>query len=146
MAAVMSDRYCIHSNQTKHFRFSAGDLLTCCPNCGDCNAGNIDLAWQYWITDGLVSGGPYGSNESCRPYEIAPCEHHMNGSRPRCGKIGDTPKCNRKCEPSFKIGYNEDKMHGQSAYSIDGGESAIQGEILANGPVEGCFMVYEDFF
>lgn len=64
----MSDRVCIHSNGTKNFRFSADDLVSCCMNCGQgCNGGFPGAAWEYWVEEGIVSGGPYGS-EQVIPY------------------------------------------------------------------------------
>lgn len=143
---AMSDRYCIHSNQTEHFRFSADDLVSCCHTCGfGCNGGFPGAAWSYWGRKGLVSGGAYGSSQGCRPYEIAPCEHHVNGSRPGCDATeGKTPKCNKQCQDSYKVNYNDDKKFGKSSYSVSKDVSKIQNEIMTNGPVEGAFSVYED--
>lgn len=60
----MSDRVCIHSNGKQNFRFSADDLVSCCWTCGmGCNGGYPGMAWRYWVRKGLVSGGPYGSNQ-----------------------------------------------------------------------------------
>lgn len=60
----MSDRVCIHSNATVHFRFSADDLVSCCHTCGfGCNGGFPGMAWSYWVRKGIVSGGSYGSNQ-----------------------------------------------------------------------------------
>lgn len=60
----MSDRYCIASNATKHFRFSSEELVSCCMLCGmGCNGGFPGSAWRYWVSKGLVSGGPYDSNQ-----------------------------------------------------------------------------------
>jgi hypothetical protein len=46
------------------FRFSAEELMTCCPFCSDdafvttCRTGgNAAKALVYWITNGVVSGG-----------------------------------------------------------------------------------------
>lgn len=61
---AMSDRVCIHSNATVHFRFSADDLVSCCHTCGfGCNGGFPGQAWSYWVRKGIVSGGSYGSNQ-----------------------------------------------------------------------------------
>ncbi|XP_057654668.1 cathepsin B [Diorhabda carinulata] len=144
---AMSDRVCIHSNGTVNFHFSADDLVSCCYTCGmGCNGGFPGSAWHYWVRKGLVSGGQYGTKQGCRPYEIAPCEHHVNGSRPACdASEGKTPRCVQKCEGSYKINYNKDKHFGASAYSISSDEKQIQTEIFMNGPVEGAFSVYADF-
>ena len=143
---AMSDRVCVHSNATKHFRFSSDDLLSCCRYCGlGCNGGVPGTAWHYWVRSGIVSGGNYGSNQGCRPYEIPPCEHHINGSRPACdGEGGKTPKCVKQCEGGYPVPYTKDKLRGKKAYSISSEVKQIQKEIMTYGPVEAAFTVYED--
>uniref|UniRef100_A0A1B6G399 Peptidase C1A papain C-terminal domain-containing protein n=2 Tax=Cuerna arida TaxID=1464854 RepID=A0A1B6G399_9HEMI len=142
----MSDRQCIHNNNTGAFHYSAEDLVSCCHTCGfGCNGGFPGAAWRYWVHSGIVSGGNYGSNQGCVPYEIAPCEHHVNGTRPPCSEGGKTPKCEKRCQHTYNVDYNKDKHFGKSAYSVDGDEKQIQIEIMKNGPVEGAFSVYEDF-
>uniref|UniRef100_A0A0A1WUP5 Cathepsin B n=1 Tax=Zeugodacus cucurbitae TaxID=28588 RepID=A0A0A1WUP5_ZEUCU len=143
---AMSDRFCIHSNGTQNFHFSADDLVSCCHTCGfGCNGGFPGAAWSYWTRKGIVSGGAFGSNQGCRPYEIAPCEHHVNGTRPACdGEHGKTPRCQHKCQSSYKGDYVKDKHYGAKSYSIGRNPRDIQEEIYTNGPVEGAFTVYED--
>lgn len=142
----MSDRVCIHSNATVHFHFSSEDLVSCCKLCGfGCNGGFPGMAWTHWVHSGIVSGGLYNSHQGCQPYVIAPCEHHVNGTRPPCSEGGKTPKCVKKCEAGYNVQYKKDLHYGAKAYSINGGEKAIQTEIFKNGPVEGAFSVYEDF-
>lgn len=143
---AMSDRVCIHSKGKLNFHFSADDLVSCCHTCGfGCNGGFPGAAWSYWKRKGIVSGGTYGSNQGCRPYEIAPCEHHVNGTRPPCdGEHGKTPRCQHQCQGTYKVKYNEDKHYGKSSYSITKNVEQIQYEIQTNGPVEGAFTVFED--
>ncbi|XP_067642277.1 cathepsin B [Eurosta solidaginis] len=143
---AMSDRVCIHSQGKLNFRFSADDLVSCCHTCGfGCNGGFPGAAWSYWTRKGIVSGGPFGSKQGCRPYEIAPCEHHVNGTRPTCdGEHGKTPRCQHKCESSYNVDYSKDKHYGSKSYSIGRNPRDIQEEIYKNGPVEGAFTVYED--
>ncbi|XKL62022.1 hypothetical protein PGB90_001855 [Kerria lacca] len=143
----MSDRVCIHSKGEQNFRFSAENLVSCCRICGfGCNGGFPGAAWSYWVRDGIVSGGSYGSNQGCQPYEIEPCEHHTNGSRPSCdSKKSRTPKCHKTCESNYKISYDEDLHYGSKAYSISGNEESIKLEIYNHGPVEAAFTVYDDF-
>uniref|UniRef100_A0A6B2EA13 Putative cathepsin b n=1 Tax=Phlebotomus kandelakii TaxID=1109342 RepID=A0A6B2EA13_9DIPT len=143
---AMSDRYCIHSDAKQHFRFSAEDLVACCHTCGfGCSGGFPGAAWSYWVHKGLVSGGPFGSDQGCQPYAIAPCEHHVNGTRPSCeGEGGKTPKCQKKCQDSYNVAYKDDKHFGKSSYSVSRQEKQIRLEIMKNGPVEGAFTVYED--
>lgn len=141
----MSDRVCIHSQGKTHFRFSAEDLVSCCVTCGlGCNGGYPGMAWNYWVRKGIVSGGSFNSNQGCQPYEIPPCEHHVNGSRPPCTGDHGTPKCVRECEKGYPITYAKDLHFGKSAYSISSQVEQIQTEIMNNGPVEAAFTVYTD--
>uniref|UniRef100_A0A8C9LE51 Cathepsin B n=1 Tax=Pavo cristatus TaxID=9049 RepID=A0A8C9LE51_PAVCR len=111
-----------------------------------CNGGYPSGAWRYWTERGLVSGGLYDSHVGCRPYSIPPCEHHVNGSRPPCtGEGGETPRCSRHCEPGYSPSYKEDKHYGITSYGVPRSEKEIMAEIYKNGPVEGAFIVYEDF-
>ncbi|RZC33457.1 Peptidase C1 and/or Propeptide C1 domain containing protein [Asbolus verrucosus] len=141
----MSDRVCIHSSGEVNFRFSADDLVSCCYTCGaGCNGGFPGAAWHYWVKKGIVSGGSYGSNQGCRPYEIAPCEHHVNGTRPPCTGDDKTPNCKQVCEKGYNVPYNKDRHFGKQAYSVSNNVQQIQKEIMTNGPVEGAFTVYAD--
>ncbi|KAF2892295.1 hypothetical protein ILUMI_13877 [Ignelater luminosus] len=143
---AMSDRVCIHSDGKTNFHFSADDLVSCCATCGlGCNGGYPGAAWSYWVRKGIVSGGLYDSQQGCRPYEIPPCEHHVNGSRPSCETENfDTPTCKKVCEKGYTIPYAKDKHHGKTSYSLPSNVQQIQGEIMKNGPVEGAFVVYSD--
>jgi len=145
---AMSDRVCIASKGKKHAHISAEDLVTCCGReCGDgCNGGDLEPAWRYWLHTGLVTGGNYNSNEGCRPYSIAACEHHTTGSRPACGgEEGNTPACTRQCQSSYNMDYKSDRVFGKTSYSVVNDQRAIMMEIMHHGPVEAAFDVYEDF-
>uniref|UniRef100_A0A9J7Z1A6 Cathepsin B n=1 Tax=Cyprinus carpio carpio TaxID=630221 RepID=A0A9J7Z1A6_CYPCA len=164
-AEAISDRVCIHSNAKVSVEISAQDLLTCCDGCGmgcfvfvflpyninsvfnlRCNGGYPSAAWDFWSSDGLVTGGLYNSHIGCRPYTIEPCEHHVNGSRPPCtGEGGDTPNCDMSCEPGYSPSYKQDKHFGKTSYSVPSNQKDIMKELYKNGPVEGAFTVYEDF-
>uniref|UniRef100_A0A8C1UUY7 Cathepsin B n=1 Tax=Cyprinus carpio TaxID=7962 RepID=A0A8C1UUY7_CYPCA len=146
-AEAISDRICVHSNAKVSVEISAQDLLTCCDSCGmGCNGGYPSAAWNFWNSDGLVSGGLYNSHVGCRPYTIEPCEHHVNGSRPPCsGEGGDTPNCDMSCEPGYSPSYKQDKHFGKTSYSVPPNQKDIMKELFKNGPVEGAFTVYEDF-
>ncbi|XP_030627217.1 cathepsin B-like [Chanos chanos] len=143
---AMSDRICILSAGKVSVEVSAEDLLTCCEDCGmGCFGGYPSSAWDYWAKTGLVTGGLYQSNVGCRPYTIAPCEHHVNGSRPPCSGEQDTPKCDKQCVSGYTLSYPKDKHFGKTAYGIPSNEQQIMAEIYKNGPVEAAFTVYEDF-
>jgi cathepsin B len=82
----------------------------------------------------------------CQPYQIQPCEHHVNGTRMPCSGEGSTPKCINKCTiPSYTVDFLADKHFGAKSYSVKRDESRIMQEIFQNGPVEGAFTVYDDF-
>jgi len=141
---AMSDRFCIHSNIQEHV--SAEDLLSCCSECGfGCDGGFPGSAWDFWVSDGLVSGGNYNSHQGCQPYTIQSCDHHVNGSLPPCGPTQDTPTCVAQCEQGFNDTYKHDKHFGGKSYSVSSDPAQIQTEIFTNGPVEAAFTVYADF-
>ncbi|XP_023332294.1 cathepsin B isoform X2 [Eurytemora carolleeae] len=144
---AMSDRICIHSNGKMNAHVSSENLLSCCYSCGfGCNGGFPGAAWSYWTKKGLVTGGTYGSDQGCQPYQIQPCEHHVNGTRLPCSEGGSTPKCHKFCEnKDYKVDYNKDKSFGASSYSIKRDVKQIQLELMNNGPVEAAFTVFEDF-
>jgi len=144
-AEAMTDRVCIANNGASNPSLSAEDLLSCCVLvCGmGCDGGNPLMAWLYWATSGLVTGGPYDSNEGCYPYQVAACDHHVNGSLPACGPELPTPTCNQTCSDGSD--WVSDKHYGKSFYGVSSDVSAIQTEIMTNGPVEGAFTVFADF-
>lgn len=115
------------------------------PGCS-CFGGYPSSAWTFWTKTGLVTGGLYGSkvgrlwatrcvasvcmvNNSaglrlvfltgCRPYTIAACEHHVNGTRPPCHSIEDTPKCVKQCIAGYSESYPKDKHFGTIPATID---------------------------
>jgi len=147
-AESISDRICVHSNAEQQVLISADDLLSCCGfRCGlGCNGGFPGSAWKYWVRKGLVSGGDYGDQNSCRPYEIQPCEHHTVGPRPNCSsEDASTPKCKRECQSSYSVNYRQDLHFGQRAYKVEAKEEAIKREVMTGGSVEAAFDVYSDF-
>ncbi|KAL5112924.1 Cathepsin B [Taenia crassiceps] len=149
-AEAMSDRLCIQqqkvSGRAEMVRLSADDLLSCCHDCGmGCNGGFPSQAWHFWKHEGLVSGGLYGTKGVCRAYEIPPCEHHVNGTRPPCEGDAPTPKCKTSCQEEYKVPYKKDKHYASKVYSVHSNEDAIKHELLTHGPVEADFEVYADF-
>ncbi|GBN16180.1 Cathepsin B [Araneus ventricosus] len=144
---AMSDRHCIHSNGKVNVEISAEDLLTCCDSCGDgCNGGRPGSAWEYWVNEGLVTGGQYNSHVGCQPYIIPACEHASTpGKLPRCTDVVETPQCVHICEEGYNVSYRADKHFGNTSYSIDKQEDQIKTEIYKNGPVQGTFTVCTDF-
>ena len=99
---------------------------------------------EYWVKEGLVSGGLYSSKSGCQPYLIPNCNHHEPGPYENCSGILPTPKCSRECREGYPVTYENDLHYGETAYAVRGVEN-IQAEIMTNGPVEGAFTVYADF-
>ena len=145
-AETISDRICIHSNAKHKVLISSDQLVTCCTSCGNgCNGGDIAIPFQYWFTVGLVTGGDYHDNTTCKPYEIEPCEHHVKGKLKPCGKTHTyTPACVKKCVDTYNKTFEQDKYYGEKFYYVEG-EQGIKEEIYKYGPVEGAFAVYQDF-
>jgi len=144
---AMTDRLCIASNGAEQYYLSAEDVLSCCDSCGmGCAGGFPEAAWSYWDHTGVVTGGPWDSNEGCYPYQISACDHHVKGKYPPCGQNEvPTPPCKKTCETGYNGTWTGDKHFGASAYAISSAVSQIQTEIMTNGPVEASFTVYLDF-
>nr|XP_015838505.1 PREDICTED: cathepsin B isoform X2 [Tribolium castaneum] len=133
---TMSDRLCIASNATKKFEFSAQDLLACCKECGHgCGGGYSSRAWQYWVTDGIVSGGDFNTSQGCHPYSV------------QAFRDSTTPNCSSFCtNPKYQKNYSEDKRYGARSYRIAKNIEQIQAEIMTSGPVQASYVVYDDFY
>jgi len=145
---AISDRICIHSNQTLQTRISAQDLLTCCGfSCGNgCNGGYPAAAWSYFRNTGIVTGWNYNTTGWCQAYSFPNCDHHVSGKYPNCTGEFPTPKCVKSCDNGYaNHTFADDKRHGNSSYSIANNVEKIQTEILTNGPVGAAFTVYADF-
>jgi len=143
---AISDRHCIHTKGKVNLQISAEDLLSCCDGCGDgCNGGFPGAAWEWWVQNGLVTGGLYDSHVGCQPYTIPTCEHHTTGKLPPCGDIVPTPQCVKMCERGYNVSYSKDKHFGEQSYSVESDDQQIRQEIYTNGPVEAAFTVYADF-
>ncbi|KAK6056665.1 papain family cysteine protease [Cooperia oncophora] len=119
--------------------------MTCCTSCGNgCNGGRAIDAWRYFVSDGVVTGGDYGSMCGCRPYEIPP-DNSWNYHSYRSSILTSTPPCQRRCQTGSGRCYEKDKYYGIDAFRVRNSETDIQREIMKNGPVTASFHVYEDF-
>ncbi|RZB39477.1 Peptidase C1 domain containing protein, partial [Asbolus verrucosus] len=141
-AAVITDRFCIHSGGRIRADFSAEDILTCCnkvdcwgdPN-DQCSGGRMDRAWQFLSEYGGVSGGDFLTNIGCKPYSKEIFKYATtSGCRPFC--------TNR----NYPLSYRRDKKFVEYIKMIwTGNVEEIQDEIMNNGPVQVGMKVYEDF-
>lgn len=89
--------------------------MTCCGAYGSCNSngcgGGVGLdGFLMWRDVGLVTGGPFGSVDGCKPYT-----HHSRCGAP-CSEAtyssSATGNCVRKCSPLYGKSYEEDKHFG----------------------------------
>jgi len=141
-ADAITDRACIFYGDKK--LYSAWDLTSCCRNClGDgvngCNGGYTEYAADFYISNGLVSGGAYGSNVGCKPFPIVP---NSGGAVPT-----STP-CKQSCRAGYTVAYASDRR--KSGYFqkvvISNNVTAIQYHIRGYGPLVAQFDVYADFY
>jgi len=87
----------------------------------------------------------YNVTTWCKPYALAPCDHHVVGTLEPCPASVDTPECKKECKSGWKNTYENDKTYGQSGYRLHNNVDAIKTELFTNGPVEVAFTVYADF-
>nr|AIS22047.1 cathepsin B4 [Fasciola gigantica] len=145
---AMSDRVCIHSNGQMKPRLSARDLLSCCNVCGyGCDGGYPSKAWDYWKSNGIVTGGSLEEPTGCAPYPFPKCDHYIpsTGLKPCPKQAYPTPSCQRKCQAGYNKTYDEDKFYGASSYNVYERENDIMYEIMKNGSVEATFLLFLDF-
>jgi cathepsin B len=97
---------------------SPEDMVSCDTSDYGCGGGYMENAWEYLVNTGVVT-------ESCFKYTAE------DGSAPACASKCDDGSAMKKYKSSNIV-------HPQSV-------DEIKSELL-NGPVEGAFTVYEDFF
>lgn len=117
---ALSDRFCVASQGKVNVVLSPEDMVSCDTRNMGCDGGNLLFAWNYLQKTGIVS-------DSCYPYTAG------SGSAPKC----NTSTCADGAKPKkYKC---KDRVHPKSV-------SDIKKELATNGPMEGAFTVYEDFF
>jgi len=145
-AGGMSDMHCLKNKGKYSPYISEVDILSCCSDlfgrsCGNCvSGGHVPDAFQWWIDEGVVTGGLYNSAKGCMPYPIPP-KAILNGSEPP-----PMPTCDGYCHPStYLLPYNKDKNKGNS-YDIAVGVDEMKSAIYNYGPIVILyFKVYADF-
>jgi len=126
-----SDRMCIQTGAKDTMVLSFMDLVCCGPDDG-CEGGDPYDAYQYAVSPGLVTA-------TCDPYTIPTCPP----AQQPCLNFQPTPACVQQCNDTENW---DDSIHAfANSYGVDSNATAIQVEIITNGPVEACFSVYEDF-
>jgi len=162
-AEAASDRLCIYSNGTITVPLSAQQTCFCAQEEG-CQGGQLETAWDYIQTEGLVTGGqinqtgPFANLGACSAFSLPHCHHHgpvrddpypAEGTTgcPNVGE-GESPQCPSACDTGAKAPFNDFTKH---RYSFSGSvqtiadEDGIMQAILQHGPVEAAFTVMGDF-
>jgi cathepsin B len=143
VAEAVTDRICIRGGGQVHI--SAEDINDCCKACGNgCNGGFPAAVYNWYVKDGIVTGGQYGTNEGCQPYSLPHCDHHTTGKYPNCTGDANTPQCRKACRTGYNQTYTEDKRKGSKSYAITTVQEIMQ-DLVDNGPVTAAFTVYSDF-
>jgi len=144
--AAMEDRACIQSGGSMQLDLSEQDITSCDSVLGGCSGGNPMTAWNYFHTDGIVTGGAYGETSGCYPYAREPCNHASakgNPDYPDCPADAGTEPCNKTCVNGQS--WASAKVRNANApYRLTGGSDITQ-DLLQKGPVTVIFKVYHDF-
>eukprot|EP00933_Yihiella_yeosuensis_P027998 TRINITY_DN2180_c0_g2_i1.p1 TRINITY_DN2180_c0_g2~~TRINITY_DN2180_c0_g2_i1.p1 ORF type:complete len:360 (+),score=99.19 TRINITY_DN2180_c0_g2_i1:78-1157(+) len=158
-AEAASDRLCIATNASIAVPLSAQDVCFCASEDG-CDGGDIVSPWQYIQQNGAVTGGqyqgtgPFGKGY-CKDFSMPHCHHHGPQGKdpyPDEGKPGcpqqTSPQCPTSCDADAVAPHNDfsaDKLHFDGDVLQVSGPNDIARAIMAGGPVETAFTVYNDF-
>ncbi|KAJ6237009.1 tubulointerstitial nephritis antigen-like [Anaeramoeba flamelloides] len=114
----LTDRFCIQTNGEFDEQLSIQHMLNCDFLDGQCGGGDQENVWDYFRFFGTTT-------EACTgPYK------------------GKAEACNfDKCQD----GSDAKKYYSKNPYTVGPDQQYIQYEIMTNGPVESCFLVYADF-
>ncbi|OXB76549.1 UNVERIFIED_CONTAM: hypothetical protein H355_004755 [Colinus virginianus] len=137
-SGVAADRITIHSDGQITDNLSVQNLISCdTRNQHGCNGGNVDGAWRYLKTHGVVSYACYPS--FWKHHVDSPSENHCYVSS-EYGKNHTNGPCPNALEDSNRL------YRCGSHYRVSSKETDIMEEIMAKGPVQAIMKVYEDFF
>jgi cathepsin B len=145
---AFNDRLCIKTNGTFKTLLSTADTTGCCGflSCFSmgCNGGQVGLPWGWFKSTGVVTGGDFGDKDTCYPYTMPFCAHHVTGTTyPDCSTISQVdPTCSKQCQNS--LGYSSDKHKATSSYGLSSVDQ-IKADLVQYGSVTAAFTVYEDF-
>ena len=113
---ALSDRFCIKG---KKVLLSPQYMVSCDSGNYGCNGGYLDVAWRYLASHGIPTDN---------------CVSYKSGG-------GNSGTCPRSCDDgSTPVFYKTTNVRSFS------NPSAIQLEVMANGPIEVAFTVYQDFY
>jgi len=125
------DRWCIGTNARFNEALSFGQLVECDNMADGCEGGSNYAVWTYLQQNGIVK-------DSCYPYYVPTCPPPQQP----CLNFVPTPECwtNNTCVNGAP--WNLYLIN--NTYNVNG-ITAMQTEIMTNGPISACFSVYEDF-
>jgi cathepsin B len=112
---ALSDRYCIKGQKVL---LSPQYLVSCDSGNYGCDGGYLDVAWDFLESRGIPS-------DSCVSYKSVD---------------GDSGSCPSTCDDGSPITFHKAKLTKSFTST-----SSIQLELMANGPIEVAFTVYQDF-
>lgn len=101
-----------------------------------CNEGDHDSAFQFFINQGVVSGGQYHTHKTCKPYQISPDE-----TAPRPTNIN----CKAKCDSPYSKSYSLDKIYGKDQVVFSRSNADVMNELKESGSLVAEFKLFEDF-
>ncbi|KAH3761590.1 cathepsin B [Pelomyxa schiedti] len=120
LVEVSEARKCIETNGEFSKRLSVQFPVSCDFDDWGCSGGSLDRGWLFMVSKGTVL-------DECLPYE----NQTMNGASGICPST---------CQDGSPFSY----FKSSSAYTIAPGETSIQDEILAYGPIATIYNVYLD--
>nr|BAG71134.1 cathepsin B-S1 [Tuberaphis taiwana] len=138
---AFADRLCVSTGGKFNQLLSPEELAFCCKDCGKgCGGGYPIKAWKYFRTQGVTTGGDYGTKEGCMPYKVPPCYNKQGKNT--CG--GQPMERNHQC-PKTCYGKTtvQNRYKTKSEYVINSIKT-IERDIMTYGPVEASFDVYDD--
>jgi len=141
-AEAMSDRMCITGGQNSLLPLAPLDLTINDMMNDGCQGGDPGTAWMFGQSQGLVSEAclPYGTWETPKAGPVPTCPAVKEPCMPNT--FVNTPPSNKQCANGAV--YANDKHKLKSVYSLNS-VTDIMTDLVANGPVEAAFTVYEDF-
>lgn len=111
-----------------------------------CSGGQPLAAWQYFQSNGIVTGGAYGNKSDCYPYARAPCNHASAKGipdYPNCPADAGTVPCSKTCVNGKS--WDDAKVKNSNAPYTLSGETSIVQDVVQKGPVTVIYNVYKDF-
>ena len=147
---ALNDRICISTGGNNTTLLSVSDTTACCGfrqcNSMGCNGGQVGTPWKWFMNTGVVTGGDFGTTDTCYNYTMEQCAHHVESTTLKsCDDVAQVaPKCNKSCVDDDTRIYGDDKHFSTSSYGLRGVDD-IKADIMKYGTVTSAFTVYEDF-